>query len=488
MGGFTFGRIDEDAYAPLWSRGAGYRSIMEQPTFFDYVGAGFSQFTTTQSLFSLGKTRYASLLGLPDDELLPYLNKYNSNNNGFQQVEKEALTLPQYRAYLNDQSGFSDEDKVVLTRKQVMDEFGVPVQTDISRGMARFIADRTEHNNRIGEILSKADSPTDWVGYFGGAIVKSLFDPVELAVGLAIPGAAVAKFGFLGARSAAQSAKAVSIASVSGLAAASLVEPIFYVDEQTLQQDYSYADSFLNIAVSGILGGLFPAGHALGRTVSARHAFKVQSHIDDGLRDIVRGSESDVSVEKPFIPMEEDAYSVARDFKNQKRVEESLQTAVNQSHAGYKVNLLGDAHANSKEAAERLRNGEGDAVDVDAVDNARSDDVVGAEAKVFWNDNGSFIEEGAPVRVADPTNDAERLESLQNNADALADDIEAQVSDGQSHFVSDDGSPLDTAFGKELADAGKYADEVRSVNSLVRDKGWRKFRTDVLNCLKRRMS
>jgi hypothetical protein len=111
---------------------------------------------------------------------------------------------------------------------------------------------------------------------FGAGLASTFTDPVGLVASAVVPELLLVKgakvFGgaaktYMTARAGQTIGQRASFGAVEGAAGAALFEPLVYLSQQKDQLDYGVADSFLNIAFGGILGGGI---HALGRGLELR--------------------------------------------------------------------------------------------------------------------------------------------------------------------------------------------------------------------------
>jgi hypothetical protein len=111
---------------------------------------------------------------------------------------------------------------------------------------------------------------------FGAGLASTFTDPVGLVASALVPELLLAKGAktlggaaktYMTARAGQTIGQRATFGAVEGAAGAALFEPLVYLSQQKDQLDYGVADSFLNIAFGGILGGGI---HAAGRGLELR--------------------------------------------------------------------------------------------------------------------------------------------------------------------------------------------------------------------------
>lgn len=147
----------------------------------------------------------------------------------------------------------------------------------ISENSAKELHDKQFAQMRRQEIMRLG--PQGVVGggvKFGAGLASTFTDPVGLVASALVPELLLAKgakvFGgaaktYMTARAGQTIGQRATFGAVEGAAGAALFEPLVYLSQQKDQLDYGVADSFLNIAFGGVLGGGI---HALGRGLELR--------------------------------------------------------------------------------------------------------------------------------------------------------------------------------------------------------------------------
>lgn len=111
---------------------------------------------------------------------------------------------------------------------------------------------------------------------FGAGLASTFADPVGLVASAFIPQLALGKLAnsvggaaktYMTMRAGQTVGQRAAFGAIEGAAGAAMFEPIVYMSQQKDQLDYSIADSFVNIAFGGILGGGI---HAIGRGLELR--------------------------------------------------------------------------------------------------------------------------------------------------------------------------------------------------------------------------
>lgn len=95
-------------------------------------------------------------------------------------------------------------------------------------------------------------------GSFTGSLAGSLTDPIGVAVGF-IPFVGEARYAALlekaGASALARAGVRMGVGAVEGAAGTALLEPVSYTLSKELGDDYSAANSLMNISMGGVMGG-----------------------------------------------------------------------------------------------------------------------------------------------------------------------------------------------------------------------------------------
>ena len=133
---------------------------------------------------------------------------------------------------------------------------GIEIGEDgIKEGLAQLFAERVDKRRSFNNVLQRSKG-----GYglgaaqFGVALAGSLLDPLNVASGF-IPSIAVARSATLAAKFG-QRGKRFSTGLVDGAIGAAVLEPLVLGQSIAEQdKDYTLMDSFLNIALGGVLSG-----------------------------------------------------------------------------------------------------------------------------------------------------------------------------------------------------------------------------------------
>lgn len=146
----------------------------------------------------------------------------------------------------------------------------------IAENKAKVMYDLKRSELMRSEIIAQGPKGfSSGVTQFGAGLVGSLVDPLNLAVGL-VPGVGLAKASATAGKASMSIGGAALRAGAVAAAETAALEPIVYMSARKYQQDYGMADSLMNVAFGGIIGGGFGAvGRAIGR-----RAERAQTELD----------------------------------------------------------------------------------------------------------------------------------------------------------------------------------------------------------------
>ena len=133
---------------------------------------------------------------------------------------------------------------------------GIEVGEDgIKEGLAQLFAERVDKRRSFQNILQRSRGGFGLgAAQFGVALAGSLLDPLNIAAGF-IPSVAVAKSATLAARYGTRGKK-FTTGLVDGAVGAAVLEPLIIGQAYAEQdKDYTLMDSFLNVALGGVISG-----------------------------------------------------------------------------------------------------------------------------------------------------------------------------------------------------------------------------------------
>lgn len=163
---------------------------------------------------------------------------------------------------------------------------------DYNQNELSILANRKRAELRRQSILTRADqSKTAMAGRLGLQLVTSFLDPLTVASAF-IPVVGEARYANLLAKAGGTLGRAgvrAAAGATEGAAGAAITEPIIAGAKHQEQADYTMADSLLNIAIGGVLGGgLHAAGGAIKDRITGEYApkAKLAARIDEVLPQI----------------------------------------------------------------------------------------------------------------------------------------------------------------------------------------------------------
>ena len=133
---------------------------------------------------------------------------------------------------------------------------GIEVGEDgIKEGLAQLFAERVDKRRSFQNVLQRSKGGFGLgAAQFGVALAGSLLDPLNIAAGF-IPSVAVAKSATLAARYGTRGKK-FTTGLVDGAVGAAVLEPLIIGQAYAEQdKDYTLMDSFLNVALGGVISG-----------------------------------------------------------------------------------------------------------------------------------------------------------------------------------------------------------------------------------------
>jgi hypothetical protein len=146
--------------------------------------------------------------------------------------------------------------------------------------MLQYLKQREISQNTVGARSGFGAS----VAGFAGGLVGSLTDPINAASNF-IPFVSEYRYARwlaqAGEGTLARAAVRVGAGAIEGAAGAAVVEPLVYAGATSQQLDYTSTDSFLNVALGGVMGGGL---HALGGAVYDARVSKALRGLDTGLQ------------------------------------------------------------------------------------------------------------------------------------------------------------------------------------------------------------
>ncbi len=148
----------------------------------------------------------------------------------------------------------------------------------INTGLASLLAERQDERREFQTTLSRSRGGFKLgAAQFGTAIAGSFLDPLNIASAF-IPSVATARFATMASRYGTNGSKLMT-GVVDGVVGAAVVEPVVLAAASLEQdKDYGLMDSFLNVAIGGVLGGGINATtggiSSLGRKIRAKQEAK----------------------------------------------------------------------------------------------------------------------------------------------------------------------------------------------------------------------
>jgi hypothetical protein len=138
------------------------------------------------------------------------------------------------------------------------------------------LASRKRAELRRREILSRADgSGSSAAGRFAISLAANFLDPIAIGTSF-VPVVGQAKYAAMLAKAGSAAGRAgvrAGVGAAEGVVGAALVEPIILGAKSQEQADYTFADSFMNMAIGGVFGGgLHVAGGFIGDRLRPRSA------------------------------------------------------------------------------------------------------------------------------------------------------------------------------------------------------------------------
>ncbi len=193
-----------------------------------------------------------------------------------------------------------------LSRKLSEDDFkqggyedvGVEYFDGMREETAKYLFERKKNQQYNQSIISKATNLQSVLG-FGAGIVASFADPVNVLTALVpVPGLTTARIAALTAKVGKTGAR-VAQGAAQGAFGSLLIEPLALGTADTLQDDYTMADTLFNIAVGSFIGGSLHVG--VGALGDYRAARTEKAHMEATNTAIAQLTEGKVVDVEPII-------------------------------------------------------------------------------------------------------------------------------------------------------------------------------------------
>lgn len=195
---------------------------------------------------------------------------------GFDQAISDNLITKGHQAFKANTDYYSPR----ISREDALkraEENGVKLtleedQTDIGEDTLNLLIDRQYKRNLNSHIIARSNSV---LAPFAGQLIGSMTDPINVALNF-VPVVGQARYAKWLANASGIGGRAAVRAGVGfaeGVVGATIAEPASYLLSQQLQDDYTMADSLMNIGVGGVMGSTFHVGlGAIGDGIKAYKA------------------------------------------------------------------------------------------------------------------------------------------------------------------------------------------------------------------------
>jgi diguanylate cyclase (GGDEF)-like protein len=171
----------------------------------------------------------------------------------------------------------------ILTGKEANEQYGIPGKLEFDEDTPEPVAEQL-HRLNMEEIIrqDKRRRSTAGIGAdLTAGLIGSLADPLGIASSF-IPIVGQARYAALAGRIGATGARATT-GAVEGAVGAAVLEPLVYAGAQWESADYTAADSMMNLAFGGVMGGglHMGAGYIGDRWAARNTASPLQRLVDD---------------------------------------------------------------------------------------------------------------------------------------------------------------------------------------------------------------